>query len=163
VNTAISVKVCAQCEGHIGQSGVTTFEHQGVRHTAPEIWIVGRRQALERDGWTPVEAVGAACREWAVLCAAGPQALPALSPHSIAAGLEQLRQAGWFLCASDRGGRRTWHYFDREKRRSRCGQAAGYQRSVDVVEFTAQLSSVALMRAGFCHSCDRTRRTEEGR
>jgi hypothetical protein len=75
------------------------------------------------------------------------------------------REAGWYVCYSASGTRR-WHYFNADQLRSRCGQASGFQRTQDVTgeaHYTPQLSSVALTVAGFCHSCDRTRRKEEGR
>jgi hypothetical protein len=72
-------------------------------------------------------------------------------------------QAGWFICYSDDGTPGRWHYFNEKWLRSRCGMASSYQRSIGPVEHTPALSSVALMKAGFCRGCDRTRRREEGR
>lgn len=60
--------VCGNCQEFATTPGALVMEVDGIGHVAPEIWTVGRRLALERDGATPAEAVTQACREWAAHC-----------------------------------------------------------------------------------------------
>lgn len=63
-----AVTSCKFCRSDAAGLGLVSFEHAGVRHAAPETWIVGRRQTLERTGLRSACAVAQACREWAALC-----------------------------------------------------------------------------------------------
>lgn len=72
--------------------------------------------------------------------------------------MNEMDEAGWWLCYSDDGERRTFHYFARKYLRSVCGVGASYQRSIREPVFFAQRSIVAQMKASdlravFCRLC----------
>ena len=73
--------------------------------------------------------------------------------------------AGWFICYSGSElQRKTWHYFDEQQLRARCGVARFNTRLLAGVEVqTTEQTIVSRMEAPFCGRCDRTRRREEGR
>lgn len=90
--TAPTSTPCGICAIGADSPTAIVFNHEGVRHAAPEIWIVGRRVALEHDGLTPTEATGQACREWAALCASRRAPAASAAPDPVEA---LVSRAGW--------------------------------------------------------------------
>jgi hypothetical protein len=63
---------CQKCRHDRGPLNMIRIVVDGVQHSAPEAWLMGRSQAHERDGAKPAAAYLAAVRDWAEQCTLAP-------------------------------------------------------------------------------------------